>query len=85
MFFLGCCHAGLVGLGGRPGSGVSATEGAQHAEKSMARLRQAVAMGYRNPDAYRTESALEPLRNRDDFRSLLLDLTFPAEPFAARR
>ena len=28
----------------------------------MAVLRQAVAMGYRNPVAYRTESALDPLR-----------------------
>ena len=81
-FFLACCHAGLAGLAGRPGSGVSAAEGADQAEKAMAVLRQAVAMGYRNPDAYRTESALDPLRNRPDFRVLMMDLVFPAEPFA---
>ena len=69
-FFRACCHAGLAGLAGRPGSGVSAAEGADQAEKAMAVLRQAVTMGYRNPDAYRTESALDPLRNRPDFRAL---------------
>ena len=48
----------------------------------MAVLRQAVTMGYRNPDAYRTESALDPLRNRPDFQALMMDLAFPTEPFA---
>ncbi|MFI5458882.1 MAG: serine/threonine-protein kinase [Isosphaerales bacterium] len=81
-FFLACCHAGLAGLAGRPGSGVSAAEGADQAEKAMAVLRQAVTMGYRNPNAYRTESALDPLRNRPDFRALMMDLAFPAQPFA---
>ena len=47
----------------------------------MAWLRRAVALGYRNPDAYRTESALDPLRNRADFRLLMMDLAFPADPF----
>ncbi len=42
-------------------------------------------MGYRAPDAYRTDSVLDALRNRADFRLLALDLAFPAEPFAAPR
>ncbi len=83
-FLIACCHAGLAGLAGRRGSGVSNEEGAEWAEKAMTGLRQAVAMGYRNPDAYRTESVLDPLRNRDDFRLLTLDLAFPSEPFARR-
>jgi hypothetical protein len=29
-------------------------------------------MGYRNPDAYRSEDALDPLRSRDDFRLLMI-------------
>ncbi len=81
-FLMACCHAGLAGLAGRPGSGVSAGEGADQAEAAMAVLRRAVAMGYRNPNAYRTESALDPLRNRPDFRDLMMDLVFPTEPFA---
>jgi hypothetical protein len=48
----------------------------------MALLHQAVAMGYRSLDAFRTEDALDPLRSRPDFRLLLDDLAFPADPFA---
>ena len=81
-FIRACCHAGLAGLAGRMNSGLSAAEGAVHAEKAMARLRQAVTMGYRNPDAYRTESALDPLRNRPDFQLLMMDLNFPKDPLA---
>jgi hypothetical protein len=79
---MACCHAGLAGVAGRPGSGVSAAEGAVEAEKAMAKLREAVTLGYRNPDAYRTESGLDSLRNRPDFRVLMMDLTFPSRPFA---
>ncbi len=44
-----------------------------------------VSMGYGNPDAFRTEDALDPLRGREDFRLLIMDLAFPAEPFARVR
>src|SRR5271156_2933496 len=73
-FIRACCHAGLAGLAGRPGSGASAAEGADQSEKAMAVLRQAVTTGYRNLNAYRTESALDPLRDRPDFRLLMMDL-----------
>jgi hypothetical protein len=39
-------------------------------------------MGYRNRIGLRLESALDPLRSRDDFQLLMMDLAFPAEPFA---
>jgi hypothetical protein len=42
-------------------------------------------MGYRSPDAYRTEDALDTLRDRPDFRLLMMDLAMPTEPFAAVR
>jgi hypothetical protein len=45
-------------------------------------LRQAATTGYRNTNDYRTESALDPLRNRVDFSLSMMDLAFPAEPFA---
>ncbi len=48
----------------------------------MADLRRAVASGLRNPALYRNEPALGPLRSRDDFRELIRDLDFPADPFA---
>ena len=77
--------AGLAGLAFRRGSGASAAVGTDQAETAMAALRQAVAIGYRNPGVYRTESALDPLRARDDFRLLMMDVAMPADPFAAAR
>ncbi len=66
---------------GRAGAGVSVAEGADHAETAMAVLRQEAALGFRNRDTYRNESALDPLRNRPDFRVLMMDLVFPRNPF----
>jgi hypothetical protein len=51
----------------------------------MTLLQEAVALGYRLTDAIRTEPALDSLRDRPDFRLLMMDLEFPAEPFAGAR
>ncbi len=83
-YFFACARAAVSGLAGRPGSGVSVAEAASEADAAMALLHQAVAMGYRSLDAYRTADALEPLRDRDDFQLLMLDLAFPSEAFARR-
>jgi len=80
-----CCHATLAGLAGRAGSGVSAAEGADEAARAMEWLHREVALGYRNGNEIRIEPALDPLRDRPDFRHLILDLAFPDEPFAAAR
>ena len=80
-FFLACCHAGLAGVAGTPGSGFAAAEGADQAEKAMDVLSLVVRLGYRNADAYRNETGLDPLRNRPDFQVLMMDLVFPAEAF----
>jgi hypothetical protein len=85
LFETACCHAALAGLAGRAGSGVSAGEREAAAAKAMDYLRQMVAMGYRNANELGIESALDPLRSRDDFRRLMMDLAFPAEPFARGR
>jgi serine/threonine-protein kinase len=84
-FLSACAHAALAGLAGRDGSGVSAAEATSEAETAMLLLHKAVGMGYRTADAYRTEDALDPLRGRDDFRMLILDLEMPAEPFTRAR
>jgi hypothetical protein len=67
---------------GRPGSNVSAADGADHTETAIAMLREAVRMGYSNPDAYRTELALDPLRKLLEFRLLMMDILMPIRPFA---
>jgi hypothetical protein len=61
---------------------VPAGEAEKEVKTSMVLLRKAVAMGFRSPDTYRTDEALDPLRGRDDFKLLMMDLAIPAEPFA---
>jgi eukaryotic-like serine/threonine-protein kinase len=82
VFIHACCHASLSTLAGLPGTGLSAGEKDTEADRAMALLRQAAGMGFRAPYAYRTETALDPLRDRPDFRLLMMDLAFPGEPFA---
>jgi serine/threonine-protein kinase len=85
LFETACCHAMLAGLAGRAGSGVSGAEGHEEAGRSMEWLRRAVAMGYRNRIQLGLESALDPLRSRDDFQLLLRDMAMPSEPIAPDR
>jgi tetratricopeptide (TPR) repeat protein len=84
-FATACCRATLAGLAGRDGAGVSAAEGEAEADQAMALLRKAVGMGYADADAFRNDSALDPLREREDFRMLMMELAFPADPFAPAR
>jgi serine/threonine-protein kinase len=84
-FETACCHAALAATAGRDGTGVSAAEAEDEAARAIAALTRAVGMGHRNADAWRRESALDPLRLRDDFRLLMMDVAFPAEPFATTR
>jgi eukaryotic-like serine/threonine-protein kinase len=79
IFFRACCHAGLSELGNRPGSGVSAEEGRAETDRAVSWLRKAVTAGYSNPDAFRIESALDPLRGREDFKKLVAELEMKAK------
>jgi eukaryotic-like serine/threonine-protein kinase len=81
-FLHACCHSSLSWAAGRPGSGVSAGEAGAEAAKALALLRRAAAMGLSDGATYRNETALDPLRGLADFRLLMMDLAFPAEPFA---
>jgi len=49
-------------------------------------LGHAVAMGYRNANQLRIESAFDSLRDREDFKKLMkeLDATAPKTPEVAR-
>ena len=72
----------LASLAGRAGSANRASQWEGESAVVMALLHKAAATGFRDVDAYRTDEALEPLRGREDFRRLMMDLTFPGHPFA---
>lgn len=74
VFETACCHAALAGLAGLIGSGVSAAEGEIEAARAMEWLRRALAAGYRNANEIRIDSALDPLRDRADFKKLMVEL-----------
>ena len=76
---------GLLSRGARgPGRagriGVSAAEGEEEAAKAMEWLGRAVANGYRNTNQLRIESALDPLRDRADFKKLMAELEKNSPP-----
>jgi serine/threonine-protein kinase len=52
---------------------------------SMTRLRRMMVEGVLQVESLRTSPDLAPLRSRDDFRLLLIDLAMPAQPFAPER
>jgi tetratricopeptide (TPR) repeat protein len=54
----------------------------QHAAAAVAALRRAAATGFHEASALAEGPYLTPLRDRPDFRILLLDLAFPPDPFA---
>jgi eukaryotic-like serine/threonine-protein kinase len=84
-FQTACCHAALCGLSGHDGAAVTAAEGEEEAARAIGALTRAAGLGFRDAHQWQTESALDPLRSRGDFRLLMLDVAFPAEPFAATR
>jgi serine/threonine-protein kinase len=74
-FECGCAHAALFDLAGHEGSGISAAERSAEGSKALEFLRKAVEMDYRNSETYRTETALDPLRDQPEFQRLVEDLT----------
>jgi hypothetical protein len=72
----------MAGAVADPRSGRPAAEAGAAADRAMATLRRAVAAGYHDHAHMRTDTDLDVLRPRDDFRRLMLDLAFPAQVFA---
>jgi serine/threonine-protein kinase len=73
-FQTACCHAALARLAAEEGSGVPAGAARAEADQAVALLEKAAEMGCRNVFKYRVESALDSLRNREDFTRLLTEL-----------
>ena len=69
------CHEVLA----RRGSASGPAE--DQAKRAVGALRQAVTLGFRDPIFLASEPALRVLGDRPDFRALIADLAFPADPF----
>jgi serine/threonine-protein kinase len=78
---LACRHAALATVADLPGSGVTAAEGRAASDLAMAELRRAASAGFRVLSLMAFDHDLDPLRSRPDFQMLVLDLSFPGDPF----
>jgi hypothetical protein len=65
--------AGIL-KGGREGS-------RSQVDRAMRSLRRAVRAGFHDAQKVRADPLFEPLREREDFQLLMMDLAFPASPF----
>jgi hypothetical protein len=52
------------------------------ADRAVDTLRRAIEMGFADFNMLKTEPDFDALRLRPDFQLLMMDLAFPAEPFA---
>jgi hypothetical protein len=50
-------------------------------ERAVVALHRAVAAGYGDLSQLRRDSVLDPLRPCRDFQDLMMDLSFPSDPF----
>jgi hypothetical protein len=71
----------LASVAGRAGSGIAGPERSSQEEAAMVILRKTITGGYQDTELI-SESSLDPLRTRPDFRLLMMDVAFPADPFA---
>jgi serine/threonine-protein kinase len=52
------------------------------ADRAVATMRRAIEMGFASSDVLKTDPDFDSLRSRPDFQALVLDQSFPADPFA---
>jgi serine/threonine protein kinase/tetratricopeptide (TPR) repeat protein len=71
---LACYYARLAGVTAEAGSGLSNDEAKAAADKAMDTLRRAFADGFYNVRLLRSDSDLDSLRNRQDFKTLMAEL-----------
>jgi hypothetical protein len=84
FYNLACAYARCSARARRGEGDLTPTERAASedcADRAMAALRRAVAAGYGNVPLIHRDVDLDPLRPRRDFQELLMDLTFPDDPF----
>jgi tetratricopeptide (TPR) repeat protein len=70
---------------GKPGPVPILFEVKAEPERAMDSLRRMAASGFLRPEVLRTSPDLAPLRGRPDFQLLVMELAFPADPFASDR
>jgi serine/threonine-protein kinase len=77
------CFLALSSTVADPAEGPAAADRqCRDADRAVATIRRAIDLGWADSNALRTDPDLDSIRSRPDFQMLLMDLAFPAEPFA---
>jgi tetratricopeptide (TPR) repeat protein len=83
-YHLACCLALRIPPTTASRTSREVEESRRYGDQAMTSLRRSVAGGFKTFEIYRSTPDLEPLRDREDFQALLMDLAFPTDPFASR-
>src|SRR5262249_23890954 len=79
---LACYQSLLSRVLAKAGATTAATDSRAAGDQAIISLQKAIAAGWREVGLLRTDTDLEPIRSRPDFRPILLDTGFPRNPFA---
>jgi serine/threonine-protein kinase len=79
LFELACTYSYLSG--GMSGDSLSRRDRQTYRKRAVIELQKAVAAGYNNLARLRRDPALDPLRGRPEVQDLILDASFPDDPF----
>jgi tetratricopeptide (TPR) repeat protein/tRNA A-37 threonylcarbamoyl transferase component Bud32 len=82
LYDLACAHAACSAA--TPGPAPTPDERQSHARRAITALRRAVETGYSDLGQIRHDPVLEPLRTHPEFRELIMDISFPSDPFGSR-
>ncbi len=82
LYNLACAYANLSTLGELGTTPSTSAEREALADQAMDALRRSIGAGMTDLNVMDGDHDLDPLRDRPDFRSLMLDRGFPSDPFA---
>jgi len=82
IYTVACNRSLLSGVACDAGSGLTAADARAEADEAIKSLQRAAAAGLREAARMRVDTDLDPIRSRPDFQLLIMDLAFPADPFA---
>jgi eukaryotic-like serine/threonine-protein kinase len=82
LYDIACCQSLLAGAALEVGSGLTVVARRAEADKAMDCLRRAIAAGWNQAGVMQFDTDLDPIRDRPDFRLLMMDVAMPSDPFA---
>jgi len=82
LYDIACCQSLLCGAAIEAGSGLTLAAARAEADKAIERLRRVISAGWSQAALMRFDTDLDPIRSRQDFQLLVMDLGWPADSFA---